>query len=460
MTHRSKLAIGATALFLLTFAAAFVAGSVLRVDRMPAARAVADRIAAIGDPHFPSGLDTLAAADTLHARCPGDEKAKRKCLMPQLLALRAQFGTRFAMGALNRLALTDKDVDFDGHDYSHMIGITTMKAAKGDVQSAFKSCTEILQSGCYHGVIQTYLLSVPHVGMAEVNMVCREFTSPSADRWLRFQCVHGMGHGLTMFYSHDLPKALEGCDLLGDEWDRKSCYGGAFMENIIYASDPRMAHMVAGDEGMAGDARPSKDGSAEMAEMKGMAMGGHAPGATTFKMVDSTDMSYPCSILADRYQDDCWSMQPAVMLQLNGGDFGQTFKGCDAAPVRWRAVCYAGTGTEISGATQRDHRRSIALCAMGQRDYQPSCYFGVVKNYIDVTARSEDGLAFCKEIPGRVNQMECYKAVGEEIAVLRNTADGRRPLCDPVTDIGFKQACLYGAQVITERPIGLPSIVP
>ncbi len=456
MTQRSKL-LRATALLSLVFLAAFVLGSVLRVDQLSAVRAVAARLKGADGPHFPAG-DTLAIADLLHARCgTGAEPVKRKCLMAQLLALRAQRGTRFAMGALNRLTTLDREVEYGGHDYAHMLGITAFKAAGGDVGSAFRSCTEILQSGCYHGVIQTYFMSVPHVGAAEVSTVCREYTAPDADRWLRFQCVHGTGHGLTMFYEHDLPRALEGCDLFADEWDRKSCYGGAFMENIIFATDPRMAHMVMGDENEGEE--PHAAGGA-MGAMPGMEQAGAKPKAK-FKMVDSTDLTFPCSVLGERYLDDCWSMQPAVMLQLNGGDFAATFQGCDKAPEVWRASCYAGAGTEISGATLRDHRKSIGLCSLGKAPYQPACYFGVVKNFIDVTAKSGDGLAFCKVVPGRANQLECYRAVGEEIAVLRNTPATRRPLCDPaVGDEGGHAACLFGAQVITERPAGLPSIAP
>ena len=55
-------------------------------------------------PKFPEG-DTLVIADTIKARCgKGDYTAKRNCYMTQLLALRAQRGTRFAMGTLNRLS--------------------------------------------------------------------------------------------------------------------------------------------------------------------------------------------------------------------------------------------------------------------------------------------------------------------------------------------------------------------
>ena len=40
-----------------------------------------------------------------------------------------------------------------------------------------------------------------------------------------------------MIYAHNLPKALAGCDLLSDDWDKRSCYGGAFMENIVNVTD-------------------------------------------------------------------------------------------------------------------------------------------------------------------------------------------------------------------------------
>ena len=53
--------------------------------------------------------------------------------------------------------------------------------------------------------------------------------------------------------------------------------------------------------------------------------------------------------------------------------------------------------------------------------------------------------------------MECYHAVGEEIAVLRNTLEERRPMCETITgDAGGRDACLFGAQVLTEATKGIP----
>jgi hypothetical protein len=419
------------------FAVAFVAGSIVRVDQSAAARRVRMRIEAIRGPRFPAG-DTLVVADTLHARCGAlQAKPKLACYNEQLLALRQQRGTRFAMGTLNRLNALDRGVAFSGHEYAHAIGIAAYKDSL-DVSGAFQSCTEILQSGCYHGVIETYLLSVPKVGAQEVNAVCQAWRAPDADRWLRFQCVHGMGHGLEMFLAHDLPKALEGCDLLDDEWDRKSCYGGAFMENVVFATDPSMAQMVMGD-----------------------APGGHQmemPGMTKFKMIDRADPYYPCNAVGAKYQEDCWMMQPAVMLQIYDGDFEKTFRACDGAPPEWRATCYQGTGTEISGAVLMDHHDAIMFCSRGGERWRPWCYEGVVKNFIDVTAKSTDGLAFCREVPERAGQLKCYQSVGEEIAVMRNTLDARRPMCEVITgDAAARDACLYGAQILPAPPRGTPT---
>jgi len=430
-TGMRRLGLGAA-----IFAIAFVIGSVARVDQSAAARAVIAKVEAWRGPRFPSG-DTLTVADTLHARCGAlSGKDKVNCYDAQLLALRVQRGTRFAMGTLNRLTALDHDVAFTGHEYAHAIGIAAYKASR-DVAGAFTSCTEILQSGCYHGVIQTYLLSVPAIDSTAVNTVCKAWSAPDADRWLRFQCVHGMGHGLEMSLAHDLPKALAGCDLLVEEWDRKSCYGGAFMENVVFATDPSMAQMVMGDE----------PGGHDMA----------MPSMTKYKMIDRSDPYYPCSAIGARYQEDCWLMQPAVMLQIYDGDFDRTFKACDGAPVEWRAACYQGTGTEVSGATTMNHADAIAFCSRGSARWRPWCYTGVVKNFIDVTAKSADGISFCKEIPDRPSQLKCYVSVGEEISVMRHALADRKPFCDVITgDAEGRDACLYGAQLPVKLPAGTP----
>src|SRR5467141_3726220 len=123
------------------------------------------------------------------------------------------------------------------HEYAHGIGIEAYGLSP-DIQATFAACGDGYSSGCRHGVIQAYFESRDAVTQPEVEALCQPFKSATASRWVLFQCVHGMGHGLTMYRGHDLPRALGDCDLLTDGWDRESCYGGAFMESVINATTP------------------------------------------------------------------------------------------------------------------------------------------------------------------------------------------------------------------------------
>jgi hypothetical protein len=174
--------------------------------------------------------DSMAIARLAVAHCLNRGDAKpcyEEVLMP--MVERQQVG--LAMSSLNAIAGMDSEIRRVGHEYAHGIGMAAYKPDR-DVGKTFASCSESFQSGCYHGVIQSYFTSGNQVGEKEVTALCAAFTSPGGNQWLRFQCAHGMGHGLDMFYEHDLPQALKGCDLLADNWDRESCYGGAFMENV------------------------------------------------------------------------------------------------------------------------------------------------------------------------------------------------------------------------------------
>src|SRR5260370_311377 len=156
--------------------------------------------------------------------------------------------------------------------------------------NALPVCGEGFSSGCRHGVIQAYFEARDKVTQPEVEALCQPFKGATASRWVLFQCVHGMGHGLTMLYSHDLPRALTDCDLLGDGWDRESCYGGAFMESVINATAPQ---------------HPATMLSAHSH---------HHMRPTTIKALDPADPLYPCSTMYERYLAACYLMQTSGMI--------------------------------------------------------------------------------------------------------------------------------------------------
>jgi hypothetical protein len=382
-----------------------------------------------------SPADSDAIAVAIYSRCGrlgGDSKTK--CYSSSLDSMATRGQVRLAMRALASLAVLDLDANREGHVFAHGIGMAAGRGG-GDIAKMFAQCDESNQSGCYHGVLQSYLMAAKKLGPAEVNAVCQPFRGPKADRWLLFQCVHGTGHGLTMYYDHDLPRALTDCGYLIEGWDRTSCYAGAFMENIVNVQMPKNMSHGDGHEGMHMAGMPTKSSS-------------------KWKPLDRNDLLYPCSIMEAKYLPACYEMQTAAILYLNGGNIGAAAKTCDTAPKEMRFTCYRSLGRDISAYALQDHAKAIEMCALGTPKYQPWCYFGLVKSFVNMNARAGDGLTFCRELKGEANKLKCYEAVGEQIGTLRNESTQRTALCQPA-EPAYLAVCLYGARVTIVRPPAL-----
>jgi hypothetical protein len=385
--------------------------------------------------------DTVALARLARQQCAHVEgEARQKCYEAYFLALSGEGRVALALGALQSLSRLEKRVEADGHVYTHVIGIKAWQPGR-DIATVFRSCNGLFQSGCYHGVIQSYLTAESGVDSAKVAWTCDLIEGNQTDRWLRFQCVHGIGHGLQMSWNWDLPRALRGCDWLPSAWDRESCYGGAFMENAV-ASIPGGHHASA--QALSGGQADDEHGEHE----------GHA--VAPFKMRDSADALYPCSVVEEHYKAACFQLQGGIILQRNQYDFAKATADCDRAPEDLRHHCYLSLGTSASGLTVRDSRRAIQYCSNGDPGYQPWCFVGVVKNYIDVTARPEDGIAFCRLLPEGRNRRQCFVAVGEQVWVL-HIADlaARDRECAKAAPDGDVD-CRYGAGLLATAPEGLP----
>ena len=369
--------------------------------------------------------------------------AKQGCYEPLVLSLLSTAGVEGAMGLVDRLAELDTDVKRDGHVYAHAIGISAYQTPEraGEV---FGRCTPAFQSGCYHGVIQAYFADVGAGGasLAEdaVVALCADQRNDPAEHWLLFQCVHGMGHGLMMTYAHDLPRALEGCDLLPGPWEQDGCYGGAFMENIVNATMPHHPAAALAEHGGEESGAAVEHGA-----------GGHEHHAGTesqppFRALDPAEPHYPCSVLGARYQQACYMMQTSAVLFANEQDFPATIEFCETAPEAVRSTCFVSLGRDISAYTLQDHRKAVDLCSLAAPADQPWCHVGVVKNFVDLTADPADGLAYCRDVPAGEGREACYRAVGEQIANLQNEVEERRAWCRRAEE-EYVGMCLRGAGV-------------
>lgn len=386
------------------------------------------------------------AANTVRQCDTIDRRGRGGCTVEEFLLSRLdRFGVRDAMAALDSLAQEDQEIRRDAHAYAHAIGLAAFTTPE-EVGEVFATCTPAYQSGCYHGVIQSYFVDHAaahgdHLDEATVDGLCEAQRGDQDDQWLLFQCAHGMGHGLLMLSGHHLPSALELCDLVSDPWERESCYGGAFMENIVHVTMPHH-----------GTGRPPAAPTSSQEHGDHAAMAQTVAERSDFPPLKKEDPFYPCTVLEDRYLPACYQMQTSAVLYFNGQNLEATARLCGTVPEAVRPTCFQSLGRDISSITLQDHQRAMRLCAIAPDDYEPWCHIGYAKNLVDVTADADDGFEYCRLLPAGESKRTCYVAIGEQIWVLTDSNERRIEMCRSAED-GFVAACRIGAGVAEEQAL-------
>ncbi len=373
--------------------------------------------------HPPDRSPEGVAAQLVLKACRSHPKAERiDCYQGALESRLADAGVGSAMSLLMALARADDRLEREGHALAHGIGIKGYLLAQ-NVPVPFDQCPVAFASGCKHGVVQAYLEGQDAVDSVSVNALCEPYRTAGETRFNLFQCVHGMGHGFQMMYQGDLPRALGSCDQLRDGWDRDSCYGGAFMENIVNEIAPHhpSTKLVAGHQ-----------------------HGGHA----AFKALDSADLLYPCSIVARKFWRPCYEIQTSAILHFTDNDIGRAADACATAPEEMQPVCSASLGRDISSRALRDPGKSIRLCKKGGEHNLGWCYFGTAKALIGWSSDPSDGIALCRRVGDSPGWEQCYQGVGEELVNLIGDRDQRARVCAEADRPEAVAVCQRSAGVI------------
>ena len=371
------------------------------------------------------------------------------CLEQELVAVIEPAGVDRAMGALMAIAARDAAVRNDGHVYAHGIGIAAYRGPE-TVSETFGRCTTDFQSGCYHGVIQAYFSDDRTGGgvtAEKLNALCADYRGPDK-RWLEFQCAHGMGHGLMAVNEHHLLRALDGCDLLSETFEKQACWGGAFMENVVNETHP---HHTATTQGAADEHAGHGAQPAEAAQDDGHDHdhGELAEGAESgaeeekFRALDREEPLYPCTVVKEHHRRQCYLMQTSAILFYNGGDFAAASEQCLRAPAELQQTCFQSLGRDANSWSDGNPQRGIRYCGQAPAEWAPYCIVGLVKNIVDVTARPSDGLRFCRSVP-EASKSACYRAVGQQIWVLHGAVANRERECRSA-EAGFITECRFGA---------------
>jgi hypothetical protein len=224
---------------------------------------------------------------------------------------------------------------------AHRIGHSAAVRYGGDISAAFKFGDSVCWSGYYHGVVEQTIENMTDADLtARMSSICPiDATAANPYTFDRYNCVHGLGHGVTIRTKGDVFAALPFCDALTDGWDRSSCDGGVFMENII--------------EAQAGNADVS---------------------------LKADDPVYPCNAVAESHKLQCYQMVTSNILWRNGYDYAAAFRTCDTVEAAYIGTCYRSMGRDISGGTLLDVPRTIELCNLGGEQNRLECILGAAAN--------------------------------------------------------------------------------
>ncbi|MCI0542508.1 hypothetical protein L0Y69_01995 [bacterium] len=274
-------------------------------------------------------------------------------------------GVSIAMEDMKERYALDSFVTSQCHQLVHVVGRTAGSNAR-DLSEAFAVGDSFCWSGYYHGVVEAFIQKGGKKVLSEgegLNSVCKALKEARPYSFDHYNCVHGLGHGIMAIKYNELFDSLKICDLLTDSWDRESCFGGTYMENIM------------------ADGREHK---------------------TSYLKPD--DPLYPCNAVDEAYRGQCYLMQTSYMLKVVGYDFAKVFELCDSVGDMGSGtneiICYQSLGRDASGHSVSDPVRTKASCLLGKtKEQRENCVVGAVKDFISYFHSDTQAKVFCELLP-------------------------------------------------------------
>ena len=296
--------------------------------------------------------------------------------------------------------MADQPVEADCHRIAHTIGAASLIYYDGSVAKALANGRSTCWSGYYHGVVERSFVGTNRAGLPQRSReICKD-PEIRATSFLAYQCVHGLGHGLMIHTSYDLPASLKVCDQLETGWDSDSCEAGVFMENISSSYGIKS------------------------------------------KWLRDHDLIYPCNTIAEKYKLYCYLMVTSRILEQTGYDWKQAVKWCRKSDKGWVATCFQSMGRDASGNTRQDVPKILELCALAG-DMARECIYGAARDITSNDASPRRAKGLC-DSASKQHRAYCWEGIGTIIGGFHADQEGRRAECHKVTTQYYRD-CARGA---------------
>jgi hypothetical protein len=291
--------------------------------------------------------------------CSGARASDYQCIQKRYQGLVHGSGVQVAFTELKGAYETNEFVKSNCHQITHVIGRAAVDLY-GDIPESYSQGDNFCWSGYYHGAMEAVVAEIgPDKILDEANEICASVSEDQEQSFYHYNCVHGLGHGFMGVLENEVFESLETCDTLGDKWERESCYGGVFMENIMADINP----------------------------------------GTKTKYLKADEPLYPCTEVDSKYKEQCYMMQTSYALNTQDDDFGKVFELCGAAEEDYRSTCYQSLGRDASGNSASDLVKTKESCMQGEDDEARSnCVIGAVKDFISYYNSDTQAKEFCESL--------------------------------------------------------------
>ncbi|MBM3933767.1 MAG: hypothetical protein FJ319_05620 [SAR202 cluster bacterium] len=254
------------------------------------------------------------------------------------------------------------------HDRAHQLGHIAY-AMYG--ASAFALTGHECEAGAYHGATEALFRDRGTVNLkADVETLCNSATS----YFNKLNCLHGVGHGLMAWTSYELYDALGLCDQLGEDRDRRACYSGIFMENVVGGLAANMGH--------------------------------------TSDYI-SDDPHFPCDAVGEQYLGPCYLYQTTRMLGLFKYNYGKVAEACAETPNIVHHECFESYGRDIAAVTLGEPAKALKMCQDTVEDQTSTvyCVQGAVQARFWEVERAPEALEMCHIADVLDEKRGCYTMI-------------------------------------------------
>jgi hypothetical protein len=312
---------------------------------------------------------------------------------------------------------SDLNLLYDKRDYScHHAGhhlVSWLYNYTKDLKEALNYSTLFCGGSNYHGIFQSYFeleYRGQNVDKKEIKVSQLCSTEQEDVSWMNERdCIHGIGHGLTILYNYDTTTAVSHCNEFIPLWAQSACSRGIFMENNDYFT---------------------KTGKGDF---------------------DKKEIYSPCDKTIEKFAPQCYFYHSWPLLERNNysyDSYDDTFAQCDnISPDKFVKYCYEGIGGTLGSFGFTNPEEAVEICYQGnQPAYHDDCLIGTVKSMLKQDAKTGPAFKLCSHSDVDFKP-ECYQIVGMWIkAFLSPSLQELERECSKTSEIDYVSDCINASE--------------